>query len=285
MATKYDSFLLNSSSSITVGTTPVTGSDLQLTANGEPDVTLSGIVSYGTTPTPISYAKVTLDGSTSDAVTVYTDINGYYSIAIDSAQTYSIAVSKTGFATNTATGLTFTAGTAATRNVTLTALDTTGNMIFGTVVDTATTPAAIDNALVTIANAANEVVQFTQTDANGEYAAYGLGNATYTVIISKSGYGAEVATVTLSATVTIAENNAALKASPATGTGSISGTITDTQATPAAIASAWVGLYKVLSGNEELTQATLTGSAGDYIFTGLDAGSYMIKSKKTTEIV
>jgi hypothetical protein len=263
MATKYDSYLLKSTSSITVTT-------------DAPALTLSGIVSDGTNP--ISYAKVTLSDGTTPA-TVYTDINGYYSMVVLSTATYSIAVSKTGFGTYTQTGIQVAAGTPETLNVTLTASASTGYMIYGTVLDTQGTPAPIANALVTIANAANEVVQFTQTNANGEYAVYDLAAAAYTVIISKTLYGAKVATVTVSDTVKIAANNQTLVDSPAAVTGSISGTITAAVGSTA-IQSAWVGLYRVVGTAEVLEQAVLTGTAGDYIFTNLAAASYFVKSKK-----
>lgn len=283
MATKYDSYLLNSTDAITVGTTPIEGTDLELTANGEPDATLSGIVSYGATPTPVSYAKVTINDGSTDT-TVYADINGYYSVAVDTAETYSIAVSKTGFAPYTASGITFAAATSEVLDVTLTALAGTGNMIYGTVMDTQTTAAAIANATVTVVNALDEVVQFTQTNADGEYAVYDLADATYTVIISKTLYAAESAEITVSAAAPIAVNNATLEDSPATGTGSISGTITDDATEPAAIANAWVGLYTVVSSVETLIEATLSGATGNYIFTGLDAGDYVVKSKKIADM-
>lgn len=157
-------------------------------------VVVSGLVTNLKTGASIQGATVTL-GSNSTT----TGSNGSYSLMV-APGTYTLTVSKTGFATNTSQ-LTGTSGQAITRNI---AIREPFGIIRGVVTDS-DTGSFIVGAIVKWDS------QQTTTASNGSYI-LNLDAGTYTITVSKDGFDVKTSQVALSAGVTQTANFALLKA-------------------------------------------------------------------------
>src|SRR5207248_444994 len=217
---------------------------------------------------------------------------GHYSIAGLATDSYSVQFSDcggTGYVTqfynnqssfSSANPVSVTAG-ATTANIN--AAMVLGGTITGTVTDNAATPAPLANICV---DAMPSIVGgsggFAQTDASGSYTIVGLATASYSVQFSdcdNGGYvtqyynnqpnqsSANLVSVTVGATT--ANINAAMMQG-----GSIAGTVTNSAATPVALASICVSAR---SSSGDTNGFTETDSAGNYSIRGLATGSFTVQ--------
>lgn len=118
----------------------------------------------------------------------------------------------------------------------------------------------------------------TKTIADGEYVLEDIAPGDYTLLINKNGYlPGDPIGVTVAAAAN-SERSAELDADPFSTYGTISGTIRNELDLP--ISNAFVGLYAAAEGQPEtILMATYTNALGNYMFGGVPAGDYIIKSK------
>jgi hypothetical protein len=200
-----------------------------------------------------------------------TDASGQYLLATNlEAGTYNVTVLfPQGYVSNTVSGVSVTRSVE-TKNVDLTL--SPSSTITGTVTGSNGVPIA--NASVTaVSSDTLPYVGFAVTDAAGSYVIdSGLGTGTYLVMASKNGafgsYGGFPPTdlaVVAGETVSNIDITITLSPSP---TGSISGTVVDTEGWP--IAEATVSASGAGSGSAS------SDANGDYTIYGLDPGTYAV---------
>lgn len=140
---------------------------------------------------------------------------------------------------------------------------------------------AIDNALVTLSltSAPNNIVAVTYTNSQGNYMFTEVTPGNYNVNVSANGYIASEASATVTAGQ-ITSVNEQLSGAPAISGGTISGVISDNTGAP--VVGANVILYSKNTETNALTpiKFTTSGANGVYLFTGVGAGTYVIKANK-----
>jgi cytoskeletal protein RodZ len=208
----------------------------------------------------LSGATVALSGASS--ATAITDANGNYVFTGLDNGSYTVTPSKTGFTFNPASSPQTVAGADITAaNFSATPVQAVTYSISGQVTSNGTGLSAVVVALSGASSAT------TITDASGNYAFTGLYNGSYTVTPSRAGFTFNPASSqpTVSGANTPGVNFIATPV-PA-GTYSISGQVTFN-----GFGLSGVGL--ALSGADSAT--AYTDANGNYVFTGLENGSYTI---------
>jgi len=233
---------------VTGGTTTTTNAALI------EDGTLKGQVTDATAGgTPLSGATVTCTCQVGSATT---DSGGSYSFTDVAPGTYSLTFAKTGYVTQTITGVKVTAGTT---TITNTGLIEDGS-IGGNVTDL-NSGLPVSGVTVTCATCPTTS---TTTDPSGNYAFGNVPAGTYSLTFSDTGYVTQTASGTVvnaGATTTV---NIVL-----TDDGGVSGTVTDAQ-TGLPISGATVTCSTCTT-----TTATTNGS-GQYAFTAVPNGTYSL---------
>ena len=224
---------------------------VKLALAAQPVTQLTGRVTNAA-GTGVTGATVTVTGG----ATATTDSNGNYSFSSIAAGTYTVTASKTGYISQTATGVQVAAGAVKTQNFILNVLN--GTLLTGRV--TVASGAGLAGATVAITGGATRT-----TDANGYYSFVNIAAATYTVTVSKTGYLTKTvygAVVSTGVTKTV---NVTLNSTVLTGRVTIS--------SGAGLAGATV----TITGGATRT----TDANGYYTFTDIAAGTYSVTASKT----
>lgn len=207
--------------------------------------------------------------------------NGQYTISGVPAGSYLLGAVKDGYLMSVGTAIVVTTLLPVIEAIVLLPdTNSTKGAIYGIVTSSATSQSLGDVDVALYEEDDQTEVAVTATIVDGEYVLEDLDPGTYTILFSKSGYGASTpATVTVTAGASTLLD-AALTPSAEVEDGTISGIITDTSDLP--IASAFVGLYTAVAGApEELIAVTYTNIEGKYMFGGVEAGDYIVKAKAT----
>lgn len=122
-----------------------------------------------------------------------------------------------------------------------------------------------------------ETVASTQSASDGEYLFYDVEAKDYILIATKQGYNKSVDNFITAKDNTIINTNLYLSVNPAENTGTISGVITHNSNI---VSGAFVGLYKITNGVEQLIATTKTNAKGIYMFGKVESGEYKIKAKQ-----
>ncbi len=208
----------------------------------------------------VTYNSVSLSGVTvsTGTVSATTDANGNYLISGLKNGTYTITPSKTGYAFSPA----YYSVTVSDADVTgkdFTATATASYSISGTV-----SGATNSGVTMTLTGAANAT---TITASNGTYTFSGLGNGSYTVTPSKSGY--TFSPTNLSVTISGANQTGKNFTATAAPTYTISGVIT--------LSGAGLSGVTVTAGSS----TAVTASNGTYTIYGMVNGTYTVNPSKT----
>jgi uncharacterized protein with FMN-binding domain len=257
--------------------------DLSLPPASSTTATVFGVVSDGVSP--IADATVKLFDSLGQPFQhTLTDAAGNYTLSGIPAGTYSLGAVKEGYRLSNLAGVTLTVGASTQMNLTCTA-DTTLALgaIAGTlsVVDLKGVSTPLGGAKISLSDSLGTVVAATYTAADGEFAFYDVADGVYTLTSAADGY---LSASSMTATVTdgsIVNVTMSMMVDTRTYNGTVSGVIRDNAGL--AVAGCFVGLYQVdtQSGvtREQLVSVTKTNAAGQYLFGGVGAGSYVVKAK------
>ncbi len=147
-------------------------------------------------------------------------------------------------------------------------------VIYGLIMD-AKTYLTIPNALLVLLNKENKLAAKTISNSQGQYLFCNIEPGKYSVLISKNGYFSSSILVTVEKGVAI-KSDIPLYIDSETLCGTISGLITSGNKP---LKNAYVGLYKIKNEIETLIQNTTTNYEGLYLFTNVDTGQYVVKSK------
>lgn len=237
------------------------------------DTTLSGAVLGGATLTVFNSAGNIVATGTSSLLGIYS-ISG-----LENGTTYTIVASKDGYNTSAAQSFTPTILVGAIVNLVITPNTNEDlNTVFGIVKDETDNP--IESVVVTLTNkTTSETYSSTATISDGEYAIYNIPTGSYSLMATKSGFfSTNVDTITLTSKDN-SKQDLTLEEDASSGSGVISGIITDTNSD--VVPNAFVGLYEVNSSDEPetLIDYTFSNSAGRYVFSNVSAGSYIVKAK------
>lgn len=237
------------------------------------DTTLSGAVLGGATLTVFNSASNIVATGTSSLLGIYS-ISG-----LENGTTYTIVASKDGYNTSAAQSFTPTILVGAIVNLVITPNTNEDlNTVFGIVKDETDNP--IESVVVTLTNkTTSETYSSTATISDGEYAIYNIPTGSYSLMATKSGFfSTNVDTITLTSKDN-SKQDLTLEEDASSGSGVISGIITDTNSD--VVPNAFVGLYEVNSSDEPetLIDYTFSNSAGRYVFSNVSAGSYIVKAK------
>jgi len=215
-------------------------------------ITLNGVALAG--------ATVTLSGASSATTT--TDANGNYSFTGLSNGSYTITPTLTGYNfSNTSDAVTINGASVTVSTEIATSSSSSTYSISGTVTSGG---APLSGVTITLSGTSSGTAT---TDTNGDYSFTGLADGSYTVTPSLAGY-----TFTSPIDVTLNGADSASNNFVATSTTNSTYFISGTVSTSSGVLS---GVTMTLSGTNGTT-ATVTDSNGDYIFTGLDNGSYTL---------
>ena len=234
---------------------------ISLTANGG-DIKGSVLMNDGR-----DKAGVLITAKSSDekySYTTSTDNEGKFTISNAYPGTYTLTLSKTGYAIETKLEVQSIAGQET--NAGAFTFSSDYGTIGGTITDTKGN--AIENAIVKV----GEISIFT--DGNGQFSKTGIPVGNHTVAISKEGY----ATQTLGQTITV-ESSKTVNigiVQLASIYGSISGTVSVNDGKPT------VGInISALSSDGKNSYSTLTDVEGKYSLSNMTAGQYTITAKQT----
>lgn len=247
----------------------ITGKEILLTANILPG-SLSGTVVETNSGLPIQNAIVQLKVGSQVRYETTTNTSGSYSIANIDPATYTLAASKTGYSPSSE-NLDVSSGQSITgREIRLTSNILPGSLS-GTVVETNST-VPIPNAVVQL-KIGSQVRYEATTNASGNYSIAAIDPAAYTLVASKTGYSSWSENLNLGSGQQI--TNKSLNLTPVMNGASVSGHIA-TSGSNAPIENATIQLK---SGGQVKYQTT-TGSAGDFVFNEVQAGSYSLVASK-----
>jgi hypothetical protein len=236
----------------TITNANVTGENFTATQNAPQTYSITGTVD----PTASgSGATVTLSGAASATTTA--NSSGVYAFTGLSSGNYSITPSKSGFTFNPPTlGVTITSASATGENFTASTVSSpsAGLMISGTVA-----PITIGTGVkVTLGGAASAT---TTTDSSGNYAFSNLGNGSYTLTATKTGYSfsPSTQTTTLSAASATQVNFAASSQSAIVN-------ISAGQDIPSIVAAAPAGTtFIIAAGTYRLTAAIIPKNGDTFV--------------------
>ena len=276
MAEQREQYLLNQSSQINITPGDENRSDLALSPN--PDVNKSaivGIVQYNNAPVVNALVKVlTPAGDPVDHQ--FTNSAGESVTAQIPAGTYQVVVSAPGFVTSTPQTVNLPNTSGAFVNVSLTPDPRAElNTIYGLVIDQNTLQ-RLSGAAVVLSDSQGQAINSTTTDDQGEYLFCEIDSGTYQLTSIKDGY-------LLSTPITITVTGAQLSqtdiplASEVSTNATIQGFIRDQGGN--LLGGAYVALYSLTGGTEELIQGTLSNQNGFYLFGNIITGVYMVKAK------
>ena len=258
----------------------------------EADITLSldhpaaasasvyGTVTDGTDPIPNATAKLFDYQGIPFKHTVTNEI-GEYSMGHIPTGTYSAAAVADGYLLSNAAGVTLSVSDTTQASLTC-ALDASlaSGTISGTLnvmVKGVSTPLA--GGKITLLNNLGATVASTYTADDGEFAFYDLADGVYSLLATAEGYlstSPMTAAITKGSIVNIAMT---MEIDSRTYNGTVSGIIRDSDGK--AVAGCFVGLYLAATADtqETLIATTKTNSMGQYLFSGVTAGKYLVKAK------
>jgi len=144
----------------------------------------AGIINGTITDGGVPVSGVSVRASGSNIYTATTDALGEYSITAVPG-TYTVSVSKAGYADNSTSGVSVTDATTTTVDMEISTVSTVGT-IRGAVNNFTNNSQYLDNAIVTVTQG-NATVAITLTDAFGNYSVT-VSPGTYTVTVSKIGF-------------------------------------------------------------------------------------------------
>lgn len=244
------------------------------------NATIEGTVTTATkAPVANAYVKL-LSLNYEPLMHAVTNSNGKYTLENVPQGDYYLAAIAPGMQLNQVGPIEIKDGTQYTENFVLTP---DPNSALGIIVGkvTNTNGQAIDNALVTLSltSAPNNIVSVTYTNSEGNYMFTEVAPGNYNVNVSANGYIASEASATVTAGQ-ITSVNEQLSGAPAISGGTISGVISDNTGAP--VVGANVILYSKNTETNALTpiKFTTSGANGVYLFTGVGAGTYVIKANK-----
>ena len=258
--------------------------DLQLPPASTSLATVYGTVTDGSAPIADAIVKL-FDSAGLPYQHTLTDQSGAFSLSGIPAGTYSLAAVKEGYLLSDAAGVTLSAGSTLSLNLTCTP-DAT--LSLGAIAGVLTvfnplggTPTPLGGAKITLQDALGTPLAATYTADDGEFAFYDLADGLYTLISSADGY---LASSAMTASITggsIANLTMSMTVDTRTYNGTVSGIIRDNAGQ--AVAGCFVGLYRVVTAagisQEQLVAVTKTNTAGKYLFGGVNAGEYLVKAK------
>ncbi len=277
-----DEHLLKYSDQIDLGLSEEVVTNLELEV--APDITqtaLDGRV-VDSEGTPIEGATVKLfDEDFNPIVHTVTDEYGMYLFSTVTPGTYLIYAVKENYSLSTKATVTIVDENVSQPNIVLTKLtDVDTSLYYGIVKDKEGIAVAsmIINLLV------DDVIKYTTISADdGEFIIYGIEAGEYKVEAYNNTYKLSgIYTITFDTGVSLNSDLEVTKyASVLQGT--INGVVVDSD-TKTPIEGAFVAVYKVEDGKEEIISATLTDEDGRYFFGDLPEGQYIVKAKsiKTT---
>lgn len=266
----------------------------QLNLNLYLGAVISGTVTDATTEDPVQDVMVSLYGSSGIIANRFTDAAGAYSFVGVRTGTYTVRFAKTGTFTQWYAGVDDQAD--ATPVVVTAPNPVTGidaallrpGAIAGTVTDTGAEPVA--NVLVNVyrADDGSAAIGSAYTASDGAWQVTGLRTGNYKVEFAATApylpqwySGAADFAGANPVAVTAPQVTGSVDAQLASGaslSGTISGLSSDDQIIT--IEGAWVYLYAAANPQSVLT-STVTGSTGDYAFSGLVAGDYLVTATAT----
>ncbi len=229
------------------------------------DGNIAGVVTDALTGAPLSGVTIrVIKGSDDIRATAMTNPDGSYSTIDINNGYYTVEASLSGFQTSTV-------GARVKNNQTTTAnfaLLPEPGILFGVVTDTSMPPMPISNASVEVFQ--NDVaIGFATTDSGGNYTISGLPPGSSTVKADALNFQFAEQQVTVAGGETVEVPPFALLPDP----GKVTGTVKDNSMTP--IAGATVELIL----NNLPLYTTTTDMAGNYAFSGLAPGDYIVEAE------
>lgn len=214
-----------------------------------------------------------------------TGADGSFTINDIELGVYNISAVKDGYLLSAGVPLIITGVLPITQNLVITPnLLNNQNIIYGIVKDSVTS-LPIDGANVILyKNVLEEKVLVSRTTSilDGEYILENLEDGTYELIVEKNGYKiVDINDINLTGNVKI-KADVSLENIAGNINSTISGFIKNSLGN--IVPNAFVALYKVVDNVETLIATTYTNIEGKYMFGNVEAGSYLVKSKLTTEI-
>lgn len=230
---------------------------------------ISGTVTDAVTTAPIAGAAIQLRSGFTLISTAITDASGNYQFFDLAPDTYTVAAVATGFQRQLKIATVNSDQTAVVNF----SLNSNPGAIAGTVTDAITTN-PIPNATIIVFQGTT-LIDFTITDANGNYTIPGLAPGNYTVLAIAKGYQSAFSTeVAAAGTTTIADF--ALLSTP----GAIAGIVTDgCTGTPVP------GTIIIVQDGSTIVGFALTDANGDYSIDSLAPGHYTVTAIKKDFLV
>lgn len=223
--------------------------------------TLSGAIRDSRVGGSIASVSVTVVSQTTPALQispVMTDAAGAYQFTLATG-TYLITASKSGYANGTAT-VTIVSNTSITQDFTL---SPNGAYLTGLVTDTEGTPQK-DVLIRVVPSSGTGSSSDTKTGEDGKYSLY-LGSGTYSMTLTKSGFGRQTATVTIQSNVDQIKDFSLGPKSTMQGVVKLT---TTSETLPNILVEAY------LSGS--LVGSVNTTAQGEFVFENLSPGTYNI---------
>ena len=140
---------------------------------------------------------------------------------------------------------------------------------------------ALGGAKITLKNANGDIVAYTYTANDGEFAFYDLADGTYTLMSSADGDMSASSMTAIIVNGSIANISMSMLVDSRTYNGTVSGIIRNSSGQT--VAGCFVGLYQITTvgtvTQEKLVAVTKTNSAGKYLFGNVTGGNYIVKAK------
>jgi hypothetical protein len=220
-----------------------------------PNAGITVMVGWTISGTITGTTGVTVSLSGAATATATTDASGNYSFPGLQNGSYKVTPTKTGF-TFSPTNLAITVNGGNVSGANFVATATSNWSISGTITGTTGVTVSLSGAVTATAT----------TDASGNYSFSGLQNGSYTVTPTKAGFTFSPANVAVTVSgANVAGINFAASGAP---TWSISGSVTGTTAVTVALSGA-------------ATATATTDTSGNYSFSGLVNGTYVVTPSKT----
>lgn len=288
MALRQDAFELRFSENFDTKGLQETAVNLVLEESTQTNTTLIGNVTDGTDPVEGATVKAFDEDGVPFAHTL-TDDQGDYVFQDLPVGTYSVGVVKDGYIMTALKGASLSKGSTATLDF---EIEEDQTLKLGTIagkLKILDTNEPLSNGKITLFDSENVVVATTYTINDGEFAFYNIPNGEYKVIATATGY------ITSSPmSVTIKEGSVInIEMNVEVDTRTFNGTVNGVVRTinGKVISGCFVGLYNVTKDEETgrtreiLVKTTRTNSSGQYMFGGVEEGSYVVKAKLSQETV
>lgn len=225
---------------------------------------VKGVVTSSGTPLNSVAVSIIEVGNTSNSYSSTTNVNGDFAVTVTAGKSYTVSVSKSGYASSTQTTSTLNAGTNNTYNF---GINQNPASVKGKAISN--TNQILTSTLVELINSTSgAIITSATTDLNGDYT-IGTQAGSFRIKATKQGYKTDSTNVTVGVGQTLTGINFTLQENFSV----LSGTIKEANGT--AIADALINV----SNNTGGASATST-SAGNYIATIIVPGNYNVKVQK-----